>query len=61
MDDSSTADTLYIGTAHMGSATSSAVWKVKKIDTSSGLAITWADGNALFDNVWDDRVSLSYI
>jgi hypothetical protein len=50
----------YVGKALTGSATSSAVWQVFKLDTTAGLIITYADGNDLFDNIWDNRASLSY-
>jgi hypothetical protein len=50
----------YIGDAIVGSSTSTACWKIMKIDTTTGAVITYADGNDLFDNVWDDRASLSY-
>lgn len=50
----------YIGSAIAGSATSAAVWQVKKIDSSSGTSILFADGDIGYDNVWDDRGSLSY-
>jgi hypothetical protein len=46
---------LYVGEAVVGSATGDAVWRIQKIDTTSGVVITWADGDALFDNVWDDH------
>lgn len=60
IDDTSTADTTYIGKAPIGSSPSSAVWQVSKMDTASGLVKTWADSDALFDNVWDDRTELTY-
>ena len=41
---------LYICNATMGSALSSAVWQIQKIDTTSGVVIQWADGNNLYDN-----------
>ena len=50
-------------TNNPGSSTSSAVWRVKKTvlsDTSDDVVITWADGNANFDNIWDNRLSLTY-
>lgn len=50
----------YLGKAPIGSSTSSAVWQVKKIDETSGLVVTWADGNDLFDNIFDDYLTLSY-
>lgn len=53
--------TYYIGRALVGSSESSSVWQVKKIVDSSGdITITYADGNANYDNVWDNRLSLSY-
>jgi len=59
IDDSNDPIT-YVGKAPIGSATSSAVWQVAKLDTTSGLVKTWADGNASYDNIWDNRASLSY-
>ena len=50
----------YIGNAAIGSATSAAVWQIKRLDETSGLIKLWADGNANFDNIWDNRASLSY-
>lgn len=52
--------TTYIGEAAIGSAQSSAVWRAKKIDESSGMILTWADGNDSFDNVATDLSALSY-
>lgn len=52
--------TTYVGRAAIGSATSSAVWQVQKIDESSGTIVTWADGNDNFDNIFDNYASLSY-
>lgn len=49
----------YVGEAAVGSATSSAVWRVKKIDSTSGTVITWA-GTGTFNQVWDNYASLSY-
>lgn len=55
------ATTSYRGEALPGSATSAAVWRIQLITiTGDDVAITWADGNASFDNVWDNRASLSY-
>lgn len=49
----------YVGEAAIGTATSAASWRVKRIDTTSGLVITWA-GTGTFDQVWDNYASLSY-
>ena len=50
----------YLGKAVYGTATSSALWQIKKIDSTTGIIITIADGNENFDNEWDERESLSY-
>lgn len=61
VDDSTTPNTVYIGYAEIGSATSAAVWKIKKIATATGAVTTWADGDDQYDNIWDNRVSLTYL
>lgn len=43
----------------IGSASSSAVWQIQKIDETTGMVITWAD-SAGFTQVWDDRVAGVY-
>lgn len=50
----------YVGKAAIGSSSASSVWQIKKIDETSGTVITWADGNSSFDNIWDNRASLTY-
>ncbi len=50
----------YLGKANFGALTSEATWQVRKIDFSSGVVMTAADGDANFDNVWDDRAGLTY-
>lgn len=59
--DEASATITYIGKAPVGSLASDAVWKIMKIDESSGTVITYADGNSNFDNVWNNRASLTYI
>lgn len=58
--DEASATVTYIGDAAIGSTAAQSVWRIKKIDSSSGTIITFADGNGNFDNVWNDRASLSY-
>lgn len=59
--DETLSGTTYVGSAPLGSATASAVWQIKKIVESAGITtITWADGNSVFDNIWDNRASLTY-
>jgi hypothetical protein len=50
----------YVAKAAPGSAESASVWQAKKVDTSSGVVITFADGNANFDNVATDLTALTY-
>lgn len=50
---------LYIGKAALGSATSTAVWQVQRI-TQADTTILWANGNASFNNIWDNYASLPY-
>lgn len=58
--DGSANPVLYLGEAAAGSATSAPVWRIQKVDTTSGVAITWAGGTTNFSSVWDNRASLSY-
>lgn len=53
---------IYIGKAAPGTATSAASWAVQKITYSGSnpTTVQWADGNTTYDNVWDNRASLSY-
>ena len=52
----------YFGFATPGSLKSAAVWKVLREEDKGGgdFEYLYADGDAKFDNVWDDRTSLSY-
>jgi hypothetical protein len=53
---------LYLGVAQPGSATSAAVWQIKKITYSSlQVSIQFANGNSNFSNIWNNRTSLTYV
>jgi hypothetical protein len=55
------SDTItYIGEALPGTSQSAAAWRIKRIDSSSGTSILYADGDAQFDNIWANRAALSY-
>ena len=57
----SVGTTTYLGYADAGTLTSASLWAVKKIvETAGDVSITWADGNTGFDNVWNDRLILTY-
>ncbi len=49
----------YVGEAAIGTTPSAASWRIKKIDSTSGVIITWA-GTGVFDQIWDNRASLVY-
>lgn len=58
IDDSTTANVTYIGYAAIATPESNASWKIKKLDeTTSNLKILWADGNANYDNIWNNRAT----
>lgn len=59
-ENSANQNLIYVGTAKSGTATSAASWKIKRLDFTSGLTTTYADGNQNYDNIWDNRESLSY-
>lgn len=59
--DTTDDSTIYTGWAVIGTATSEAKWKIKRtVIAGSLITDTWADGDIEYDNVWDDRASLSY-
>ena len=63
--DEASSTVTYIGWAIPGSNSTEgkadARWKIKKIDeTTNPTVIGYADGNDNYDNIWDNRASLSY-
>ncbi len=50
----------YIGEASPGVSSSTAAWRIKRLDTTAGVHITWANGTSQFDKIWDNRASYSY-
>lgn len=58
--DEASATITYVGEADPGTAASASAWRIKRLDSTSGLLITWADGDSNFDKVWDNRASYSY-
>ncbi len=59
VDTTTTAGVTYFCSAPPGTASSAASWRCAKFVQSTGVT-TWADGNANYDNVADDRASLTY-
>ena len=57
--DTATSSTIvYIGKSEFAAATSTAVWLVKRITTTSGADIEFS--SLAYDQVWDDRATLTY-
>jgi hypothetical protein len=53
---------IYIGKAEIGASTAAAVWQVTLFEKNGSVSqLKWADGDSNFDNVWDNRLSLTYI
>jgi hypothetical protein len=52
----------YLGHAWPGESKAEPIWQIRRITTTvlGGATVEWADGNAEYDNVWNDRASLNY-
>jgi len=50
----------YVGEAAVGTATSAALWRIKRLDNTTGIIIQWASGTAVFDKIWDNRTAYTY-
>ena len=52
----------YTGKAVPGTITSAALWRISRstLGVDDDLTVIWADGDDAYDNIWDDRLSLSY-
>lgn len=60
IDEASTTVT-YIGESPANSATTDAVWKIFKIDsTTNPTSLKYADGSTSFNKVWNDRATYTY-
>jgi hypothetical protein len=55
------ATTGYVGKADIGSVASNPVWQIQKMvmDSNGGVTLQWA-GLAAFNQVWNNRTSLTY-
>ena len=59
--DQASATILYVGIADVGSSAAASVWQIKKLTTAGDiLTMTFADGNSNYDNIWNNRASLTY-
>lgn len=54
---------IYVGLAQPGTATSAASWQIKKITydgNNNPTSILYAVGSGSFNQIWDNRASLTY-
>lgn len=58
--DEASATITYVGIAPPGSASSGALWSIKRLDSTSGLVVLYAAGSAAFNQIWDNRAALAY-
>ena len=58
--DSSHTPLLYAGEAAPSSAEADAVWRIWRVDISTGSTKLWANGSASFTNKWTERLILPY-
>ncbi len=59
VDDFTSALCVYICRSYAGAATSKAVWACSVFTYATG-KMTWADGDCLYNNIADNRATLSY-
>jgi len=52
---------VYVGYAIPGSAESAASWKIFRVTTTNPVAIMYADGDSFYNNIWNNRTSLTYL
>jgi hypothetical protein len=52
----------YLGEAIPGASPAASVWRIQKLvfSVDGDVTTTWAEGNANFDNIWNNRASLTY-
>lgn len=52
----------YRGDATPGTLTSAAAWRIRRmtIQSDGDIEVLYADGDDSYDNIWDNRLSLSY-
>lgn len=60
VDETSTPNVTYLGEARVGTGEGEARWKIQKIDETTNVTITFADGDEKYDNIWTDRTSITY-
>lgn len=53
---------IYIGEAEPGTPPTTGEWRIRLVvlDVTGDIDIKWAEGNAEFTHVWEDRLQLTY-
>lgn len=63
-DETTTSGVIYVGLAAVGTATSAASWKMFEFydltHAEDPYKMRLCDGDELFDNIWDNRASVTY-
>lgn len=60
--DEASSTIIYIGECAVGSAgqTDQEIWRIKKVDQTSGIKITYANGSSDFNKKWTERATYTY-
>jgi hypothetical protein len=59
--DEASASVTYIGYSDLGTSQTSPLWRITRTTIIGTVTITkYADGDMLYDNIWVDRVTLTY-
>lgn len=51
----------YFGKAYPGADSTKPIWQISRLTVANPQALKWADGDDKYDNVWDNRASLTYL
>lgn len=51
---------VYIGNAIPGTLGSATSWKIKRVTTTNPVKVEYAGGSTLYNQVWNNRTSLTY-
>lgn len=62
VEDTGVGGITYIGEAIPGTATSAAGWRIQRITVAgTTTTIEWVGSGSKFNQIWDNRTSLSYV
>lgn len=58
--DEASSTITYIGEILPGGADGDTTWRIKRLNSASGLVVRWANGTSDFDKTWSDRATYTY-